>query len=67
VLINGASGALGTSAIQIAKHPGAYVAEVCSCKNSGLATSLEPDEVIDYQREDFTKSKRLRACPDFHD
>ncbi len=55
VLINGASGALGTSAIQIAKHMGAHVTAVCSGRNVGLVRSLGADEVIDYQQKDFTK------------
>ena len=56
VLINGASGALGTSAIQIAKHLGAHVTGVCSGRNAGLVKSLGADHVIDYQQKDFTKS-----------
>ncbi len=58
VLINGASGALGTSAIQIAKYMGAQVTAVCSGRNTGLARSLGADEVIDYQQKDFTKGDR---------
>ena len=56
VLINGAAGALGTSAIQIAKYLGAEVTAVCSTKNFPLAQSLGADHVIDYRKEDFTKS-----------
>lgn len=58
VLINGASGALGTSAIQIAKHMGAHVTAVCSGRNIGLVKSLGADEAIDYQQKDFTKGER---------
>ncbi|MTI41148.1 NAD(P)-dependent alcohol dehydrogenase [Fulvivirga lutimaris] len=57
VLINGASGSLGTSAIQIAKHMGAQVTAVCSGRNIGLVQSLGADQVVDYQQKDFTKSK----------
>jgi len=55
ILINGASGALGTSALQIAKYMGAHVTGVCSERNIGLVKSLGADEVIDYQQTDFTK------------
>ena len=55
VLVNGATGAIGSAAVQILKYLGVQVVAVCDTKNVALVASLGADKVIDYQKEDFTK------------
>jgi NADPH:quinone reductase-like Zn-dependent oxidoreductase len=59
VLINGASGSIGSASVQLAKHYGANVTAVCNTKNIALINSLGADLVIDYSKEDFTQSGQV--------
>jgi NADPH:quinone reductase-like Zn-dependent oxidoreductase len=55
VLVNGATGAVGSAAVQILKSMGIYVVAVCDTKNVARVAAMKADEVIDYLKEDFTK------------
>ena len=58
ILINGASGSIGSASVQLAKHFGAKVTAVCNTKDFKLLKSLGADEVIDYIKEDFTQNRQ---------
>ena len=59
VVVYGASGSLGTAAVQLGRHFGAHVTAVCATKNLELMRALGADEVIDYLREDFTTNGQV--------
>lgn len=59
VLIYGASGSVGTAAVQLAKHFGARVTAVCSAANHEMARSIGADAVVDYTKQDFSKAGRI--------
>ena len=58
-MINGASGAIGSAAVQLVKYYGAKITAVCNTKNVKLLELLDADQVIDYTLQDFTKTGQL--------
>jgi NADPH:quinone reductase-like Zn-dependent oxidoreductase len=62
VLVYGASGAIGTAAVQVAKHFGAQVTAVCSPKGAAVVQAIGADRVIDYTKEDFTADRERYFC-----
>ena len=57
VLVNGATGAIGSAAVQMLKSMGLYVTAVCNTPNVALVTALGADKVVDYQKKDFTRTE----------
>ena len=62
VLVNGATGAIGSAAVQLLKYFDVYVTAVCNSKNTELVKSLGADKVIDYAKKDFTKDEEKYNC-----
>jgi NADPH:quinone reductase-like Zn-dependent oxidoreductase len=58
ILVYGASGSIGVGGVQVAKHLGAHVTAICNTKNVELVRSLGADDVIDYERDEFTKNSK---------